>query len=313
VHSRNGDQWRAPIPWRPVADEVLRHGYTVSQVSKLSVLAVKQAASHSGGYGDWAYSDRLSAAWFAAIEHLYTTATPPGAWELVDVARRAVHHHNSTELRHHGRPPRTSGANFTRYWDTATTGPGGHDEHIIESLTLRQIFAQLSTRHQQVLLARADHPTMALAAQSLGMTTASYHHHLTVARRLFRQHWHEGEQPSAQWRIDRRDQPGQRRRETITYRLIVAHQRRKQARATSYVKRPRPRKELAATIPQIVARLEAGESLRSVARSLGVTHSTLDNRLTEAGIPPTARPGNTRRAAPAAARRRGGPTPGSRG
>jgi hypothetical protein len=277
----SGDGWRAPIPWKSAVDEELRHGFTVSEVSKLSVAAVKK----SWGYRDWDYDERLSVAWFAAVEFLYTSEEPPDAPTLVIVDRRAIHAHLAKEMHHYGKRRNGTGARFEVYWDTVTADADGPEERVAEHMTLAQVFGQLSDQHQQVLLALANLQSQPAAAASLGMTRQTYSYHLNNARRLFRQAWHEGEQPSRQWRIDRRGSPDTAKRPSITNRAIVQHDRRKAEAATRPAPRPRPRKELAATVPQMVARLEAGESIRSIARSLGVNPSTISQRLTEAGVP----------------------------
>jgi hypothetical protein len=58
---------------RPAADTELRHGYTLTQVSALSVFAVKRGLWHQAADFD----ERLEIAWHAIIDYLYATPDTP--------------------------------------------------------------------------------------------------------------------------------------------------------------------------------------------------------------------------------------------
>jgi hypothetical protein len=65
---------------------MLRHGYTLSQVSALSVFAVKRQLWHQ----TTDFDERLEVAWAAIIEHLCTCDQPPAPREVIRVRWQAI-------------------------------------------------------------------------------------------------------------------------------------------------------------------------------------------------------------------------------
>ena len=74
------------LPPRPAEDVELRHGYTLFQVNALSMWAV----TRDGHHRFTGFDDRLEVAWHAIIEHIYSSAEPPGKREVIFVGWRAI-------------------------------------------------------------------------------------------------------------------------------------------------------------------------------------------------------------------------------
>src|SRR5712691_12977631 len=91
---------RSRIMFRPPAgDELLRHGYTVSQVRALSLAVVTRQT----WYQSVDFDQRLEVAWHAIIEHIYTTDLPPDMPALARAAEQAVGHDIQQMHRFYGR------------------------------------------------------------------------------------------------------------------------------------------------------------------------------------------------------------------
>lgn len=181
----------------------LRHGYTLDHLQALTHIAVKLTGPMAADY-----SARFDAAWFGAVELLYSSTDAPARTDLIAAARRALQNFVRGELHTRGiprndtwRPPGSVPA-FARFWFNPPSG--GHDERVVERVALGQIFDRLTARQREALLALAALDDYQLAADALGVTRATLNAHLSQGRRRFLALWHEGETPSRQWRLDKR-------------------------------------------------------------------------------------------------------------
>ena len=276
-----------PLPAQPARDVVLRHGYTLSRVSELSLFAVRQQRWHQAADFD----DRLEVAWAAIIEHLYACDQPPSVHEVIRVGWQAIGTHVDKGHRFHGRDThdRYAGitAGFERYWWYAARPAAGPEERVAERVALAQIWPLLRPVHREVLAALAACDDYGLAAQSLGKSRKTFTQHVHRARREFLALWHEGEAPSRPWRQDKRIAASDPH--TITYRTIRDRERRIRRRAALTAqapvapKPPRPRADLGISDAELVRRYEAGESVRQLAACLGKSYSVVHRRLHACG------------------------------
>jgi hypothetical protein len=148
----------------PGADAELRHGYTVAEISRLSVWAVRRERWHQ--VAD--FHDRLEVAWHAIIEHIYTAAEPPTERDVMYAGWRGIGEHVSSDyqFRGHDRQDRYAGtvAGFERYWWTTARATPGPEERVTDRVALAQIWPLL----RPVLAAVAVHEDYGVAAAALG-------------------------------------------------------------------------------------------------------------------------------------------------
>jgi AraC-like DNA-binding protein len=274
---------------RPATDTELRHGYTLSQVSALSVFAVKR--------GLWCqaadFDERLEIAWHAIIDYLYTTPDAPEARDVIRVGWQAIGDHVDRGRRFYGQNTndRYAGthAGFERYWWTATRPTPGPEERVTDQVALDQIWPRLRPMHQEVLAALAAHGDYGRAAAALGKSRKTFTTQVGQARQAFKELWHEGETPSRAWGFDRR--PTTNPRHTITNRTIVQRRRQQAKRAAENGGQAPPRTrrtgrakaDLGISDAELARRYEQGQSIRQLAASLGSSYSVVHRRLQATG------------------------------
>lgn len=184
------------------ADTTLRHGYTLASITRLA----RWVVSH-GRYQGSDAADRIDAAWFAMIEHLYTCDTPPHPSALTSAGISGVDRYIAGEMHAHGqqRTERGGGTlpSFERYWTTGTHKTPIEDR-VVERIALKQIMPLLTARQAEVVHALAAAENYRGAAQLLDMNPATFNVTIRNARRRFLAAWHQGETPSGTWGNDRR-------------------------------------------------------------------------------------------------------------
>jgi Helix-turn-helix domain len=269
----------------PGTDTELRHGYTLAQVSQLSVQAVRAQHFHQAADFD----DRVEVAWHAMIEHIYSAAQPPAEQDVMYAGWRAVSAHVRGEEQFRGRNRRDwhAGvtAGFERYWWTTARNTPGPEERVIEQVALAQIWPMLRPLHRQVLAALAAHDDYGRAAAALGKSRRTFTSQVGKARRAFFDLWHQGETPSRPWGHDRR-RTTITGGPTITYRAITgrrANRARSAARSSGRpqsARRPGPlRADLGISDTELGRRYENGQSIRQLAASLGCSYEVIRQRL----------------------------------
>jgi hypothetical protein len=159
---------------RPAADTELRHGYTLSQVTSLSMFAVKRGLWHQAADFD----ERLEIAWHAIIDYLYTTPDTPQVRDVIRVGWQAIGDHVDRGHRFYGLNTRDryagTTAGFERYWWSATRPTPEPEEPVTDHLALAQIWPQLRPVYREVLAALAAHDDYGRAADALGKSRATF-------------------------------------------------------------------------------------------------------------------------------------------
>lgn len=209
-------EWTDALPSISGGDVELRHGYTLGQVNNIATNAVQRTVWQRS----LSLSDRLEAAYEAIVEHLYTVDAAPTINDLFAVAWKGMQSRSEDEWHTHGVSRASSvydGAytmrNFCRYWFSHSTYDADPENRVIERMALQQIWAQLTHKQQQVLLALAAHDDHSRAAAAVGYSQrGGYSQMLCTARRTFLYWWHEGEEPSKPWGSDRRSKSGNKRK-----------------------------------------------------------------------------------------------------
>lgn len=167
-------------------DAVLRHGYTLHALDRVTRWAVRMHRRK----GFYRGSEDYDIAYGAVAVALYAAEEPPGDLALMQAGERALEAEVRTDLRAHGR--RQNGdpvPAFHRYWwgQRATQFP---DDRIVEALALVEILPTLTPRQSQALVAFAS-----LVASALGVSVKTAENHLSRGRAAFRQLWLEHETP----------------------------------------------------------------------------------------------------------------------
>jgi hypothetical protein len=284
----------------PAAITELRHGYTLSQVTALSVFAVRRQLWHQAADFD----ERLEVAWHAIIEQIYSSEQPPLVRDVVRAGWQAIGDHARQDDRFYGRDSHdryaSTTAGFERYWWTAARPTSGPEDRVTDRVALTQIWPRLRPLHRDVLAALAAHGDNGLAADALGKSRKTFTTELGQARREFLALWHEGEAPSRPWGQDRRTVNG-RDQHPVTYRIIVRERRRARRAARDGQPPPpvrrcgNPPADLGVGGAELVRRYEDGQSIRQLAADLGSSYSVVQRRLQAKGarLRPGGRPART--------------------
>jgi hypothetical protein len=193
----------------------LRYGYTFSEISRLTNIAVRRDVWHQS----MPVPERLDIAWSAIAEHLYSCAEKPEPGTLIRAAWSALQAETEATWHTHG-VSRSAAVfdgdqtmpGFARYWSARNTlGP---EERIVERIALGQIWGALPEEHKLLISVLAMTDDYGKAAEALGKIRQTYVTQLSSARRSFRELWHEGETPSRHWGTDRRGNPDSQHRKT---------------------------------------------------------------------------------------------------
>jgi hypothetical protein len=181
----------------------LAHGYTMSDVERLSRRAMSQARRW-GMYSMMDLRDMIEAAWFAIVEELYSVDVAPAEHELVIAGISGVRRAANAQVQAHGlaRDGEGSKAAFNKYWNAATGPRPDFTDALVERLALPQVLAVLTPVQYEALAARANHSTLAAAADSIGITESNLAYRLQGAREVVIRLFLEGESPWALRKVD---------------------------------------------------------------------------------------------------------------
>lgn len=265
---------------RPRQDAPIAHGYSLRQVNGLAVHAAKLCNWVNG----MEMTHRAETAWSAIVEHLQLSHTRPEETELIAIAWKEMKRRHYQDLRTHGlggQDRSMVSRAYLRYWTSESAPTHSHEDRIVDTLALAQIWPRLTQTQRDVLRALAQHDDRSRAARSLGMTRDRFNTALSRARTAFREFWHEHETPSKTWGADR---PGDRHQNPM---FLLRQRKRKATQRAARPPQPhrkigRPRRKLTISDTELLARHEAGESLNSLARTLGVSRDPIQLRIAEA-------------------------------
>ena len=195
-----GDEPAEPVP----ADiHVLRHGYNLADIARLSRMSVAYCAWGAR----WDRRELLELAWSAIAEAVYAApeSEPPQPRELIWAAQDCIGRHVRGVAHDHGYDKANAGeilARFGAYWMEATRIPGP-ENRVTEHVALWQIWPALTDGQRSALLALAAAGTYQGAAEALGIAEKSLRNRVHAARRAFLELWHEHETPSRFWGSNR--------------------------------------------------------------------------------------------------------------
>lgn len=223
------------LRWDP-RRTVVAQGITVADVDELSLISVRACRRF------WAHdlSEGMAVARTAILAALVTKPDDGADLRTVLIAagRAAVVAEWQKRLSMYGcadyysaRRGVASMPRFNQFWsDYLGRNPTGHEDALVDRLALSQILPLLKADHRQALITLAETGSYSAAADLLGI---GYHTLLTRVsrgRRQFLALWHEHEQPSRLWGVDRRTGKDGQLRTSTTSSLASVLRRRQQGR-----------------------------------------------------------------------------------
>lgn len=192
--------------WEPAPDDVhtLRHGYNLADLSRLARMATSTVRVAGFSYGTG-----YEVAWSAIAECLYASPEPPQPTDLVHAGWNAIRRHVMIEMHHHGKDVNSHRygqpmPRFAAYWELGAGRTGGVERTVVERTALYQIWPRLLPSHREALGALATLGDYEAAAAATGRKPSTFRALIADARRMFLELWHEGEEPSRPWGLDRR-------------------------------------------------------------------------------------------------------------
>ncbi|MCW2900427.1 MAG: hypothetical protein JWO67_2692 [Streptosporangiaceae bacterium] len=180
--------------------EELPHGWTLEDLAKIAGIVVRIA------YGRLLdVEEARDVAACAIVERLYAEPEPM-IEDLYRAGRRAVASAYGQQKSFVGIETNRSrsgregvGREFARYWYSQGALVSPFEDAIVDRLAVKQVWDALSPRHQETLLALAEHGSHAAARAALGVTTKAWEHRLRKARIQARVFWYWPEAPGRQW------------------------------------------------------------------------------------------------------------------
>lgn len=205
-HTFAGDRsWRSPVePLAtgpdPVARGDLRQSFDLADIDRAARIAVSIIRYMPGDY-----AERYELAWSAAAEHLAAADQPVTSRSLVEAATAAASQWVAASKSMWGVATggdAGSAPRFITYWSDRAVG--GHEDRLVESIALGQIWPQLTETQRQAITALAAHDgDLTAAAAAMGVGHRTFLGAVYRARVRYRELWHEGERPSGHWAQDR--------------------------------------------------------------------------------------------------------------
>ena len=180
--------------------EELPRGWTLEELAKIARIVVRTSP---GRVID--VDEARDVAACAIVERLYAEPEPT----LNDLYREARHALDAAYARQKSfrglemNVARTGregvGREFARYWYSRGALVNPWEDEVVDRIALRQVWDALSPRHQETLLALAEHGSHAAARAALGVTGKAWEHRLHKARVQARVFWYSPEAPARQW------------------------------------------------------------------------------------------------------------------
>lgn len=177
------------------ADQVLRFGFTVADVERVTVSVVCQNSWAQGLDRD----DRFEAAWGAVVELLYSSESAPSRDELYNAARRGLNLLREQDLHARGFASRSyscgaaTAPRFLRFWQNIPGEPVA--DQVSEQVAVGQVLAMLTDQQRAVLWALANQGDYQSAQAATGLSKAEFFKRLSEARIAFLACWHQDETP----------------------------------------------------------------------------------------------------------------------
>jgi hypothetical protein len=187
-------------------DASLKWGLRLSDLER-----VARRAAWNTRAGAAQFDDRYAVAFGAAVEFLYAAEQPVPEALLYRAAQDGLFRESDKVRSYAGigwRPDEGYGESgaaprFVMYWADQNLPTPSPENGVVERMALAQILPTLPPKQLQAVLALAATGSHQAAKEALG-NPSWYGRYLSLARRHILALWHEGEEPSRVWGIDRR-------------------------------------------------------------------------------------------------------------
>jgi DNA-binding protein Fis len=210
---------------------LLPHGYTMADLHKMTLGAIKEAR--------WRltpFDERYEVARFAITERLYDESEPVPQWhDLVHTGKRATTRYLDDYFGEHGQDLKSvvlsdiCRPRFCMYWWEQTAPSPSPENYIVDIFAVQQIWPRLTPRNKRILRMLAVYGDYDSAAKALGITRDTFIDNLSQARKQFLRLWHEGESPSRIWGRDHKGIAGYTPAQSITT-ITIRQRKAKRAR-----------------------------------------------------------------------------------
>jgi hypothetical protein len=213
------------------AEVLLPHGYTMLDLHKMTLCAIKQAR--------WRltpFDERYEVARFAIIESLYEeSGTVPQWHDLVHTGKRAIMRYLDDYFCENGEDLKSlvlsdiCRPRFCMYcWEQSAPTPSP-ENYVVDIFAVQQIWPKLTPRNKRILRMLAVYGDYDSAAKALGITRNTFIDKLSEARKQFLRLWHEGESLSRIWGRDHKGIAGYTPAQSITT-ITIRQRKAKRAR-----------------------------------------------------------------------------------
>ena len=151
----DASEFGAVLP-RPQYDVEIAHGFTLKQINGLSV----QAAKLCNWVNGMEMTHRAVTTWSAIVEYLQLSYSRPEETELIATGWKEMKTQHYKDLQAHGlggQDRSVVSKAYTRYWTTESAPTHSHEDRIVDTLAMAQIWPRLTSLQRDVLRALADH------------------------------------------------------------------------------------------------------------------------------------------------------------
>lgn len=221
--------------WDP-RQTLVAHGLTVADVDELSLISVRACRrfwAHDHSEGVAVARSAILAALMADLDSdsdLRNALIAAGRGAVVTEWQKRLSLYGCADY-YAARRGVASMPRFNQFWsDHLGRNPTSHEDAVVDRLALAQILPLLKDDHRQALITVAEMGSYAAAANLLGIAYHTLLTRVSRGRRQFLALWHEHEQPSRLWGVDRRAGKDGQRRTSTTSSLASVLRRRQQGR-----------------------------------------------------------------------------------
>ena len=171
----------------------VRWGYTMDDIDRLA----RRVFNRTRKSYLYDHADRLGAAWFGIVEHLFETVEKPTERELIQAGTSRVSMESNANRTFYGinADLNDEGPRFTMYWRTSGERTDGFSDRIADRESLPRVLEVLNLDLYEAIVTLAAYGNMGEAAKALGISYNVFHKRITRARSKLIEAWYAPEHP----------------------------------------------------------------------------------------------------------------------